>query len=111
MCGDLRAFLLAALCGVSLACASLEGARLYRSGTDALNRGDLPSAIADLERAASLVPHGSEIHNHLGIAYLEAGRGDEALRSLRRAVELDCENSAAQQNLRVAERRFAPARP
>ncbi len=84
-------------------CASLEGARLYGRGTEALERGDTAAAIADLERAAERVPHASEIQNHLGLAYAQAGRHDDALRAFRRAVALDCDNRAAHRNLRAAE--------
>jgi Flp pilus assembly protein TadD len=84
-------------------CTTLEGARLYESGTDALDQGDPERAIADLEHAARLVPQGSEIQNHLGLAYAAAGRPDDAERAFRRAVELDCDNAAARENLRAAE--------
>ena len=94
-------FLLIAL--ASTGCATLEGGRLYTSGTEALERGDTARAIADLERAAELVPHASEIHNNLGLAYAAEGRDREALLAFRRAVELDCGNAAAQRNLRAAE--------
>lgn len=84
-------------------CASYEGMRLYQSGTAALERGDSPRAIADLERAAALVPHASEVQNHLGLAYAQAGRREEARRAFRRALELDCGNRAARENLSAAE--------
>lgn len=87
------------------ACATYRGARLYESGTRALDRGDAAAAVADLERAAQLVPDASEIQNHLGLAYAAAGRSDDALLAFRRAVALDCDNGAAQQNLHAAESR------
>jgi Flp pilus assembly protein TadD len=87
------------------ACTTYRGARLYESGTRALDRGDAAAAVADLERAARLVPDASEIQNHLGLAYAAAGRGDEALLAFRRAVALDCDNGAAQANLQAAESR------
>jgi Flp pilus assembly protein TadD len=86
----------------SMGCATIQGARLYSSGTEALDRGDTARAIADLERAAELVPHASEIQNHLGLAYAADGRDREALVAFRRAVALDCGNLAAQRNLRAA---------
>jgi Flp pilus assembly protein TadD len=92
-------------------CASWEGARLYQSGTAALDRGDSARAIADLERAAELVPTASEIQNHLGLAYAAAGRDDDARKAFRRAVDLDCGNRAAALNLRVAEQRHREVRP
>jgi lipoprotein NlpI len=96
------------LLGLALAfagCASFRGARLYDSGTRALERGDSALAIAELEQAAVLVPHASEVHNHLGLAYLSAERPDDALAAFEHAVALDCDNQAAQQNLRAARAR------
>ena len=92
-------------------CAAWSGARLYESGSHALDRGDSSTAIADLERAARLLPEASEIQNHLGIAYEAAGREDDALAAYHRAVALDCGNQAAVRNLRAAERRGVPAPP
>ena len=92
-------------------CASFEGARLYQSGTAALDRGDSERAIADLERAAELAPTASEVQNHLGLAYAAAGRDDDAQHAFRRAVDLDCDNRAAVDNLRVAQQRAGEAQP
>jgi Flp pilus assembly protein TadD len=89
----------------SLGCATYQGGRLYTSGTEALDRGDNARAIADLERAAELVPDRSEVQNHLGLAYAADGRHREALLAFRRAVALDCGNVAARLNLNAAEAR------
>jgi Flp pilus assembly protein TadD len=89
----------------SVGCATYRGGLLYSSGTEALDRGDNARAIADLERAAELVPHASEIQNHLGLAYAADGRDREALLAFRRAVALDCGNQAARRNLQAAETR------
>lgn len=110
--GAMKAVCLAALLvsGLGLgACTPLHAARLYDSGTEALDRGDLTRAVEDLERAAALVPQASEVQNHLGLAYAAAGREDEALAAFERAVALDCGNRAARENLAVAERRAAGA--
>lgn len=90
---------------VALGCASLEGARLYEQGSDALEAGETELAISKLEEASVRVPHASEIQNHLGIAYAQAGEHERALGAFRRAVELDCDNAAAQRNLDLAEAR------
>ena len=92
----------------SVGCATYQGARLYSSGTEALDRGDNARAVADLEHAAELVPRASEIQNHLGLAYAAEGRHREALLAFRRAVALDCGNVAARQNLAAAEARQTP---
>ncbi len=80
-------------------CATWRGARLYQSGTAALERGQIELALGELSQAARLVPEASEIHNHLGIARLEAGRIELARESFERALELDCDNQAASDNL------------
>jgi Flp pilus assembly protein TadD len=113
--GAVRLERIAVLAGAALlglgatGCASVEGARLYGRGSEALARGDAAAAVADLERAAALVPHASEIQNHLGLAYGQAGREADALAAFRRAVALDCDNEAAQRNLRAAEARTGAA--
>ncbi len=84
------------------ACAEFRGARLYHSGTEALDRGDPTQAIADLERAAELAPGASEVRNHLGLAYAAAGRSDDAIASFEQALVLDCDNEAARRNLALA---------
>jgi len=88
-------------------CATWEGAKLYEEGTAALDRGDTAVAIGRLEEASQLVPQASEIQNHLGLAYQEAGREADARRAFERAVDLDCSNEAAQANLRAARARSA----
>ncbi len=45
------------------------------------------------------------MQNHLGLAYDAAGRPEAAQQAFERAVELDCDNEAAQQNLDFVERR------
>lgn len=101
----LCAALLALLLGTG--CAAYRGAQLYRSGSRALERGEAETAIADLERAAQLVPHASEVQNHLGLAYDLAGRHADARAAYARAVELDCDNAAASRNLAAARQREA----
>ena len=86
---------------LSIGCASFEAARLYKSGSEALEQGEVERAIADLERAAELAPNASEVRNHLGLALAADGREEAALLEFERAVELDCENEAAQENLAV----------
>ncbi len=92
-------------------CSSFRGARLYLSGTQALDRGEAVVAIAELERAAELLPDASEVQNHLGLAYQAAGRERDAELAFRRAVALDCTNAAAAENLRIAETRASGERP
>jgi Flp pilus assembly protein TadD len=80
-------------------CAAFQGARLYHSGTHALESGDTQAAIADLEGAAERVPNASEVHTRLGVAYAAAGRRGDAIREFQSAVALDCANDVAAGNL------------
>jgi Flp pilus assembly protein TadD len=82
-------------------CASVDATRAFHRGTAALDRGEPERAVVELERAAVLVPESSAVHNHLGIAYEAADRPVDARRAYERAVTLDCENDAAQRNLRA----------
>ena len=94
---------------IGTGCASLRAAELYSRGTEQLEAGAFPRAIENLEAARDLAPGMSAVHNHLGIAYRAAGRDREALASFRRALELDCDNRAARENLRRLE--LAPPTP
>lgn len=87
-------------------CASFEAARLYQSGSEALEHGEVDRAITELERAAELAPDASEVHNHLGLALAADGREEAALLEFQRAVALDCANDAAQANLTVTRMRL-----
>ena len=78
---------------------AFRGARHYAAGTEALDRNEDVLAIAELERAAELVPHASEIQNHLGIAYWSDGRLRAAQVAFEKAIELDCDNVVARANL------------
>jgi Flp pilus assembly protein TadD len=100
-----------ALCATVAGCADLEARRFYRAGTEALDRGESKLAVADLERAAALAPEISEIQNHLGIAYEDAGRTDDAVLAYQRAVALDCDNRAAESNLQALRARRADDPP
>ncbi len=57
-------------------------------GWIALRRGDVEEALAYLEPAAAGMPDHPETQLHLGLAYIEAGRRDEAREVLERAREL-----------------------
>jgi len=100
---------LAVAMSATVACAGFRGARLYQSGSVALDRGETALAIDDLEEAVRLAPQASEVHNHLGLAYAQAGRDREALGAFERAVALDCDNAAAAHNLQLWSEKTASA--
>ncbi len=96
----LLALALTALAGVG-GCASLEAARHAERGSQAIDAGEPLRAIAELEKAVALEPRAAPLHNNLGIAYLAAGRVEDARRAFERAVALDCSHEPAQRNLRA----------
>lgn len=89
-------------------CAQWKATLLYKKGTEAMEHKQTAKAIADLERAAELWPDSGDIQNHLGIAYLEAGRRRDARDAFARSVALDCSNPAAQHNLELLQAELGP---
>jgi tetratricopeptide (TPR) repeat protein len=73
----------------------------FERGTAALDAGDLPAAIAHLEKAVELEPGLSRNQNNLASAYLAAGRARDGWPHVRRAVEIDPRDPYAVANCRV----------
>ena len=69
-----------------------------------------PRALADLNRAANLLPGADEVQYHLGMAAMKLGRYTDAIVALERAVHLSSDFPAAQEALKEA-RRLAPRQP
>jgi Flp pilus assembly protein TadD len=99
----LRLLLLAALVLGAAGCAQLGGVGHFQAGTAALDQGDVNRAVLELQAAATLLPEVSEVHNHLGLAYAAQGDLGLARGSFQRAVDLDCDNGPAQNNLALAD--------
>jgi Flp pilus assembly protein TadD len=93
----------------AVGCASLRSAELDRDARRALERGEVAEAVAKLETAARLTPDASPLWNDLGRAYAASGRDLDALAAFARALELDCSNAAARENLAAARARAATA--
>lgn len=71
-------------------------------------RGDAAGAILLLERATALRPDQAAGWHSLAVAYLEAGRLDEAQRSCRKVLEIDPRHARALANLgAIVQRRGA----
>jgi len=95
--------LLSTIACESMPLRSFRGAQHYAAGSESLERGDPVRALDELSRAAELVPQASEIQNHLGLAYWANGQPEQARNAFDRAIELDCDNTAARQNRRALE--------
>ncbi len=87
------------LVGPTTGCVSVEAGRHLEAGNAALDAGRPAQAVAHFEAAIAVWPEASELHNHLGIALAADGRHRATLAAFERAVALDCDNQAAQQNL------------
>jgi Flp pilus assembly protein TadD len=66
-----------------------NGQTLLEMGKLLLTRGQLPDAVARLERAAQLMPNTSAVYYQLGLAYGRLGRKAEAEKQMERYRELE----------------------
>ncbi len=75
---------------------------LINAGVLALTRGDVPTAVARLQRAVALVPANAVAQGNLGFALIHAGRPADALATLDRAVALKPDFAQAHNNRGIA---------
>ena len=68
-------------------------------GTSLLAKRNYPSALRELEYAASLDPDSAIVQNNLGLAYFFRDRYDLSEKALRRALEIDPKYNEARDNL------------
>jgi tetratricopeptide (TPR) repeat protein len=68
-------------------------------GQEYLKTRQFEPALDELEQASNLLPHDAIIHSNLGYALFVKGDAAHAEREVRRALELDGANSAAQRLL------------
>jgi len=82
-------------------CATPDPEAEFTKGTAALDAGELPTAIAHLEKAVELEPGLARNQNNLASAYLAAGRSKDGWPHVRRAVAIDPHDAYAVANCRV----------
>jgi tetratricopeptide (TPR) repeat protein len=68
-------------------------------GKRALDEGRLPEAVAQLEKAAALLPKNALAWNYLGLAYHAQQQPEQAAKAYRTALALDHKISAIRYNL------------
>jgi protein O-mannosyl-transferase len=73
-----------------------------RLGEEAVERGDLDSAIVHFRSASRIAPDDPGAHISLGLALAYRGEIDEAIRHFRLALKRDPENAEVQNSLGVA---------
>ena len=78
---------------------SAEAVALFNRGQDAHEKGDIPTAIENYEKAIKIIPDFPEAELQRGNAYQSIGKPDEAESAFRRAVFLRGEWSLALANL------------
>lgn len=79
---------------------------VYRAGTAALARHDLPAARSDFEQVTRLAPRAEPGHAALGLVLLDTGDLPRAVRELQLALTLNPSDSGAQLNLAIAFQRL-----
>jgi CheY-like chemotaxis protein len=78
---------------------SAEGA--LEDGILAYRNGDVPAAIAHLERGVAIDPLAYRIHFHLGLLFAQQSQTYDAIRALERAVEINSRHFAGMKNLAI----------
>jgi len=75
------------------------GPRALLNGEQLIKEGKFEAAIAALTEATLQLPRHAQAWNHLGLANHHAGRASEALRSYRKALDVDLNLAPARFNL------------
>jgi tetratricopeptide (TPR) repeat protein len=83
----------------------LRGEELFARAYAALTEGRPTDALRGFEEVLELVPRHYPSWGNLGAAYLAMEQHEDAVRCLRRALELNPDYAAARQNLALLERR------
>lgn len=79
--------------------AAFDAVSLNISGDRSYERGDLPSAIREFERALALDPDNVNVHNSLGVCHAVLGNYDRALEQFSAALRLDSDEYMAIYNM------------
>ncbi|WP_263350473.1 tetratricopeptide repeat protein [Acidicapsa acidisoli] len=74
----------------------------YRSGTAALARNDLKTALTNFQEVVRLAPSAEQGHSALGAVLVRLGRVGEGTRELEKALAMKPGDSSAQFNLALA---------
>ena len=78
----------------------------YQRGLQAIQKGELPTAVREFRLAVKYAPKSGPAHNSLGWAFLETGEVDRAAIELRKAIALEPQFTEAYFNMaRALERR------
>lgn len=75
--------------------------RALEEGILAYRKGDVPAAIAHLERGVAIDPLAYRIHFHLGLLFAQQTQTYDAIRALERAVEINSRHFAGMKNLAI----------
>lgn len=75
----------------------------YNQGTQELADKEYTIALTHLQQANQLLPENTHILNNLGMAFYFKGAEERAVRTIKRALEIDRKNTAARMNLATIE--------
>ncbi len=67
---------------------SMEAYRLWKSGLDSLNTGDIETAVQRWKEATRTSPRYAQAHESLGWAYFNLGQYDESIREYQTALQI-----------------------
>lgn len=79
----------------------LKAKKFLRSGDEYFTKKDYSRALLQYQNASKLTPKDAEPHYRIGLAYLERGEAQNALREFQRALTADPKHRGAQ--LKIAE--------
>lgn len=95
-----------AVCALVISCCALAQKanidRLFQSGVEAQQRGDLTTAVRDYQQILKLQPNAFDPRVNLAVALVRLGRFDEAIDDYRLALKIQPANTAARLNLALA---------
>lgn len=80
---------------------SLEAERALEAGVAAYKAGNLPDAVAHLQRGIAVDPLAYRLHFHLGLLYGKQGKIYEAIAELETAVDVNGQHFPAVKNLAI----------
>ncbi|MBI5078763.1 O-antigen ligase family protein [Candidatus Saganbacteria bacterium] len=72
---------------------SFQGDVFFKSGKTHLEMGKLPEAVEDLKQSLRVFPFEGTTASHLGIAYLNQGNMEEAIKALSYGTRIDAYNA------------------
>ena len=78
----------------------IECEKIYKTALDQMFAGNLDSALTGFEKIIKSNPMHAQSHGNTGVCHALAGRKEQAVAALKKALEIDPDYQPARQNLR-----------